>query len=117
MAFTRRAGIGDVLASQSIIEVDRLSKQFGDKAAVDDVTFEMRRGEVFGFLGPNGAGKTTTTKMLTTLLPPTSGSARVVGRGLRTGGKKVRVWIGVEQRQDGFDQGLKDEKSSGVDGR
>ncbi|TLX96233.1 MAG: ATP-binding cassette domain-containing protein, partial [Thaumarchaeota archaeon] len=62
-----------------MIEVDKLSKRFGEKAAVDEVTFEMRRGEVFGFLGPNGAGKTTTIKMLTTLLPPTSGSARVVG--------------------------------------
>src|SRR5437016_13544839 len=94
--------MGDVLASQSIIEVDKLSKRFGDKAAVDEVSFEMRRGEVFGFLGPNGAGKTTTIKMLTTLLPPTSGSARVVGRDLRTEGKKIRERIGrSEERRVG----------------
>ncbi len=104
------------MASQSIIEVDKLSKRFGDKAAVDEVSFEMRRGEVFGFLGPNGAGKTTTIKMLTTLLPPTSGSARVVGRDLRTEGKKIRERIGVVQQQDSFDQGLNVETSMDIYG-
>src|SRR2546427_12417925 len=108
--------MGDTLASQSIIEVDKLSKRFGDKAAVDEVSFEMRRGEVFGFLGPNGAGKTTTIKMLTTLLPPTSGSARVVGRDLRTEGKKIRERIGVGQQQDSFDQGLNVETSMDIYG-
>src|SRR5213594_4299213 len=108
--------MGDTLASQSIIEVDKLSKRFGDKAAVDEVSFEMRRGEVFGFLGPNGAGKTTTIKMLTTLLPPTSGSARVVGRDLRTEGKKIRERIGVVQQQDSFDQGLNVETSMDIYG-
>src|SRR5712692_4902156 len=76
----------------------------------------MRRGEVFGFLGPNGAGKTTTIKMLTTLLPPTSGSARVVGRDLRTEGKKIRERIGVVQQQDSFDQGLNVETSMDIYG-
>src|SRR5437867_13320992 len=76
----------------------------------------MRRGEVFGFLGPNGAGKTTTIKMLTTLLPPTSGSARVVGRDLRTEGKKIRERIGVVQQQDRFDQGLNVETSMDIYG-
>ena len=104
------------MASQPIIEVDKLSKRFGDKAAVDEVSFEMRRGEVFGFLGPNGAGKTTTIKMLTTLLPPTSGSARVVGRDLRTEGKKIRERIGVVQQQDSFDQGLNVETSMDIYG-
>src|SRR2546430_4443964 len=108
--------MGDTLASQSIIEVDKLSKRFGEKAAVDEVSFEMRRGEVFGFLGPNGAGKTTTIKMLTTLLPPTSGSARVVGRDLRTEGKKIRERIGVVQQQDSFDQGLNVETSMDIYG-
>src|SRR5881396_218185 len=108
--------MSDTLASQSIIEVDKLSKRFGEKAAVDEITFEMRRGEVFGFLGPNGAGKTTTIKMLTTLLPPTSGSARVVGRDLRTEGKKIRERIGVVQQQDSFDQGLNVETSMDIYG-
>ncbi len=94
------------MASRSIVEVEKLSKRFGDKLAVDEITFQMGRGEVFGFLGPNGAGKTTTIKMLTTLLPPSSGSATVVGHDLRTEGRKIRERIGVVQQQDSFDQGL-----------
>src|SRR5438552_8404696 len=108
--------MGDTLASQSIIEVEKLWKRFGEKAAVDEVSFEMRRGEVFGFLGPNRAGKTTTIKMLTTLLPPTSGSARVVARDLRTEGKKIRERIGVVQQQDSFDQGWNVETSMDIYG-
>jgi len=61
------------------ISVDHLSKRFGDRVAVDDVSFEVGHGEVFGFLGPNGAGKTTTVRTLATLLAPTSGSATVAG--------------------------------------
>jgi ABC-2 type transport system ATP-binding protein len=56
-----------------------LSKRFGERVAFDDVTFEVGRGEVFGFLGPNGAGKTTTVRTLATLIRPTSGSATVAG--------------------------------------
>ncbi len=62
-----------------LIEADHLMKRFGDKVAVEDVSFEVRPGEIFGFLGPNGAGKTTTIKMIVGLLKPTSGSARVGG--------------------------------------
>jgi ABC-2 type transport system ATP-binding protein len=62
-----------------IIEVQGLTKRFGDLAAVDDITFRVERGEIFAFLGPNGAGKTTTIKMLTTLLLPTSGSITLAG--------------------------------------
>ncbi|GCE22607.1 ABC transporter ATP-binding protein [Dictyobacter kobayashii] len=62
-----------------IIEVSHLVKKFGDYAAVNDVSFEVAKGEVFGLLGPNGAGKSTTIKMLTTLLSPTSGQASVDG--------------------------------------
>jgi ABC-2 type transport system ATP-binding protein len=61
------------------VEVDQLTRKFGDFVAVDSVSFEVAEGEIFGFLGPNGAGKTTTIKMLTGLLRPTSGSARVAG--------------------------------------
>jgi ABC-2 type transport system ATP-binding protein len=61
------------------IEVSGLTKKFGDFVAVNNVTFEVQRGEIFGFLGPNGAGKTTTIRMLLGLLTPTGGSATVVG--------------------------------------
>src|ERR1700682_2292598 len=61
------------------IEVDRLTKKFGDFVADDEVSFTVRPGEIYGLLGPNGAGKTTLIRMLTTLLPPTSGTARVEG--------------------------------------
>jgi ABC-2 type transport system ATP-binding protein len=104
------------LAGQSIVEVEKLSKRFGDKLAVDEITFQMGRGEVFGFLGPNGAGKTTTIKMLTTLLPPTSGRGTVVGHDLRTEGRKIRERIGVVQQQDSFDQGLNVETSMDIYG-
>lgn len=57
-----------------IISVKNLVKNFGKVAAVDKISFEVEKGEIFAFLGPNGAGKTTTIKMLTTLLEPTSGS-------------------------------------------
>jgi ABC-2 type transport system ATP-binding protein len=63
----------------SLIETRNLVKKFGDKVAVNDVTFEVHAGEVFGFLGPNGAGKTTTIKIIAGLLQPTSGSVRVAG--------------------------------------
>ena len=79
------------------IRVEQLSRYFGDKAAVDGVTFDIERSEVFGFLGPNGAGKTTTIKMLTTLLPPSSGKATILGHDLATEGRRIRERIGVVQ--------------------
>ncbi len=93
------------------IDARHLTRKFGDKTAVADATFQVARSEVFGFLGPNGAGKTTTTKMLTTLLPPTAGSATVLGFDLRTQGSSIRERIGVVQQQDSFDQGLNVETS------
>ncbi len=63
--------------ARTAIEVEALTKRFGDVTAVDGVTFSVQRGEIFGFLGPNGAGKTTTIKMLNGILRPTSGSGRV----------------------------------------
>ncbi len=62
-----------------LIETRNLVKRYGDKVAVNNVTFDVRAGEIFGFLGPNGAGKTTTIKIIVGLLQPTSGSARVAG--------------------------------------
>jgi len=65
--------------TQPLIEISHLVKRYGDKLAVDDVSFSVYGGEIFGFLGPNGAGKTTTLKMIVGLLQPTSGVARVAG--------------------------------------
>jgi ABC-2 type transport system ATP-binding protein len=62
-----------------IVEVDQLTKKYGDLAAVDRISFSVQEGEIFGFLGPNGAGKTTTINVLTGLARATSGSARVSG--------------------------------------
>jgi len=64
---------------ENAIEVRNLVRRFGSFTAVDHITFHIARGEVFGFLGPNGAGKTTTIKVLTGILPPTSGTCRVLG--------------------------------------
>jgi ABC-2 type transport system ATP-binding protein len=107
-----RSGVSSDLA----IDARHLTRRFGDKEAVADATFEVGRSEVFGFLGPNGAGKTTTTKMLTTLLPPTSGSASILGFDLRTQGSRIRERIGVVQQQDSFDQGLNVETSMDIYG-
>ncbi len=104
------------MARDQVVRVDELSRHFGDKIAVDRVSFDIARSEVFGFLGPNGAGKTTTIKMLTTLLPPTSGRATVLGHDLRTEGRKIRAQIGVVQQQDSFDQGLNVETSMDIYG-
>ncbi|MGB8197600.1 MAG: ABC transporter ATP-binding protein [Acidimicrobiales bacterium] len=74
------AGTGDDAASSdSVIVVKNLTKQFGQRIAFEDVTFNVRRGEVFGFLGPNGAGKTSTVRTLSTLVAPTAGTAEVAG--------------------------------------
>lgn len=81
-------------AKEIAVEVRDLSKRFGRFVAVDCVSFEVRRGEVFGFLGPNGAGKTTTIKILTGLVPPTSGSGRVVGFEIGRQSARIRESIG-----------------------
>ncbi|MEK7605291.1 MAG: ABC transporter ATP-binding protein [Patescibacteria group bacterium] len=67
-----------------VIEVDNLTKKFGSFTAVNDITFDVKEGEILGFLGPNGAGKTTTIQMLLGLLTPTSGSIRYSGKDLQT---------------------------------
>jgi ABC-2 type transport system ATP-binding protein len=76
------------------IRVRELTRRFGAFTAVDGISFDVRRGEIFGFLGPNGAGKTTTIKMLTGLVSPTSGTAEVTGLDVATRGPEVRRAIG-----------------------
>lgn len=81
--------------AENIIEVKNLTKEFKGFKAVDDISFDVKKGEIFGFLGPNGAGKSTTIRMLTTLLTPTSGSATVVGFNISKQQNKVREHIGL----------------------
>jgi ABC-2 type transport system ATP-binding protein len=77
------------------IEVDHLTKKFGQLTAVNDINFSVRQQEIFGLLGPNGAGKTTLIRMMTTLTPPTSGTARIGGHDIRTDADGVRHVLGV----------------------
>ena len=77
------------------IEVKHIVKKFGDFTAVDDISFAVRRGEIFGLLGPNGAGKSTLIRMLTTLIPPTAGTAEVDGIDVVGDPNGVRKVIGV----------------------
>ena len=80
--------------SDNVIEVEHLVKAFGDFHAVDDISFSVKRGEIFGFLGANGAGKTTAMHMLTGLNQPTSGTGRVVGYDIRTQHEEIKKSIG-----------------------
>ncbi len=77
------------------IEVDHLTKQFGELLAVNDVSFNVEEHELFGLLGPNGAGKTTLIRMMTTLTPPTSGTARIAGHDIKSDADGVRHALGV----------------------
>ena len=77
-----------------MIEVNQLAKRYADFQAVSGITFSAKQGEIVGFLGPNGAGKTTTIRMLSTYLPPSSGSAKVAGFDILTQGDEVRKSIG-----------------------
>ena len=86
------------------IEVEGLVKQFKKgPRAVDGIDLQVAPGEIYGFLGPNGAGKSTTVLMLTTLLPPTSGSARVAGWEVATDGARVRESIGAALQEAALD--------------
>lgn len=77
------------------IEVDKLMKKFSELTAVNEISFTVEDGEIFGLLGPNGAGKTTLIRMLTTLTPPTSGTAKVGGHDIVTDANGVRHALGV----------------------
>ena len=88
------------------IETISLTKSFGDVVAVNNVSFSVKTGEIFGFLGPNGAGKSTTMMILTTLLKPTSGRALVSGHDVSNDPKKVRQNIGFVQQETTVDEYL-----------
>lgn len=80
---------------KNIIEVKNLTKKFHNFVAVDNVSFNIKKGEIFGFLGPNGAGKSTTIRMLVTLLRPTSGQAKLAGYDIGRDQDEIRKHIGL----------------------
>jgi len=84
-----------VIVVEPAIEVEELTKYYGSVLAVDHITFEVKRGEIFGFLGPNGAGKTTTVRILTGLTLPTSGTAKVVGYDVVKESRRAKMSIGL----------------------
>jgi ABC-2 type transport system ATP-binding protein len=90
----------------TVLETENLTKRFGALIAVDRLCFSVEAGEVFGLLGANGAGKTVTIKMLTTLLPPTSGRARIKGLDVRTQAAEVRRVIGYVPQMISADSAL-----------
>src|SRR3977135_145074 len=89
-----------------MIRVEHVVKSFGKVTAVNDVSFDVRAGEIFAFLGTNGAGKTTTIKMLTTLLKPTSGSVEIDGLNTATHKNEVRKRFGIVFQDPSLDDEL-----------
>ena len=81
------------------IEVENLTKNYRELVALNGISFNVKSGEIFGFLGPNGAGKTTTIRILTTLLPLSSGKAKVLGYDVINGSDEIRCRIGYVQQQ------------------
>ena len=95
----------------SCINVEHLSKSYGYVKAVDDLVLSVKSGQVFGFLGPNGAGKSTTIKLLTTLIPPSSGSLTILGINAIENPLQIRHKIGVVLQQPSYEPTLTVEKS------
>jgi len=91
---------------EKVIEVENLTKDYGDLRAVDGISFEVYEGEIFGFLGPNGAGKTTTIKTLCGLLAPTSGTARIAGMDVGENPMEIRKQIGLVFQTSSLDDRL-----------
>jgi ABC-2 type transport system ATP-binding protein len=90
----------------SVIQISSLSRRFGEKNAVDQLSLEVQAGEIFGFLGHNGAGKTTTVRLLNGVLEPTSGSARVLGLDPQAEGPALRAKTGVLTETPSLDERL-----------
>src|SRR5438552_16557023 len=90
----------------SIIQVENLTKRYGGKRGIDQVSFEVAEGEVFGFLGPNGAGKTTTIRLLMALLHANSGSARIAGLDCWDKTIEIKRLIGYVPGEPSLDRNL-----------
>ncbi|HEX3878583.1 MAG TPA: ABC transporter ATP-binding protein [Bryobacteraceae bacterium] len=89
-----------------MIEVRNLSHSYGDRIALSNISFEVRKGEIFGLLGPNGGGKSTLFRILTTMMAPESGSASIAGRDIVREGGAVRRLIGVVFQTQSLDKAL-----------
>lgn len=89
--------------SDDIITVEGLTVKYGDFTAVDDISLNVKRGEIYGFLGPNGAGKTTTSRAITTMKRPTSGKIIIDGHDVSTDARGARALIGVCQQNLALD--------------
>lgn len=88
------------------IEVSHLTKKFNDKIAVNDISFDVKQGEIFGLLGPNGAGKTTTLRMITTLLKSSSGTVKIFGHDTASEGKLARSMFGLTGQYASVDEDI-----------
>jgi lipooligosaccharide transport system ATP-binding protein len=93
-------------AADVLVRAGRLTKRFGEVTAVDEIAFEIERGEAFGFLGPNGAGKTSAMRMIGCVSPPTSGELQVFGMDPETEGPAIRGRLGVVPQRDTLDEEL-----------
>jgi ABC-2 type transport system ATP-binding protein len=93
------AAASPVIAPTPVIEVTNLRKRYGDKVAVEDVSFTVERGEIFGIVGPNGAGKTTTVEMITGLRKPDGGTVRVLGLDPQGNDAQLRAKVGVQLQE------------------
>ena len=93
--------------SEIILKVDKLKKVYGRKTAVDSISFEVKKGEIFGILGPNGAGKTTTLEMIETLRPIDGGSAEIDGIDVAKNPQEIRSLIGVQPQSPSFEEKTK----------
>ena len=94
------------MTEEYAVEINGLTKTFGQQTAVDQVSFNIKRGEVFGLLGPNGAGKTTTLRMMTTLLQPTSGDIKIFGYDVKTESQTVRSLFGLTGQYASVDEDI-----------
>src|SRR5690554_3868714 len=98
--------IRGAVTMSNIIKVESISKSFGDVKAVDDISFTVKRGELFGYLGVNGAGKSTTINMLCTLYAPDSGRVEICGYELGKNNNAIRNKLGVVFQHNTLDAKL-----------
>ena len=103
--------------TDTLVHARSLVKRFGDFTAVDDIAFDVHRGEVFGFLGPNGAGKSSTMRMIATVSPVTEGELTVLGMDPATQGRDIRARLGVVPQEDSLDMELTVEENLMIYGR
>ncbi|HEY9885914.1 MAG TPA: ABC transporter ATP-binding protein [Vampirovibrionales bacterium] len=94
------------MSTNSVIVADKLTKTFGNKTVVNNVSFEVAKGEIFGFLGPNGAGKSTVIRMLCGVLKPTSGEGSIEGQNIKENSRAIRQSVGYVSQKFGLYQDL-----------